>query len=137
MNLEALLELVKNSLVDMKAQDIKDIDVRGKSSVTEYMVIATGTSTRHVKSIADNVAMDAKKAGVPPLGSEGEESAEWVLVDLNDIVVHVMLAEVRSFYNLEKLWETEDAKPNEQQQQDLAAEEALVAETLLAQPSND
>lgn len=133
MNLEVLLELVRNSLVDMKAQDIKEIDVRGKSSITEYMVIATGTSTRHVKSIADNVALDAKKAGVPPLGSEGEESAEWVLVDLNDVVVHVMLAEMRSFYNLEKLWETDAVKSSDQQQLDEDAEERLIAETLMSQ----
>ncbi|MGV6810236.1 MAG: ribosome silencing factor [bacterium] len=133
MNLEQLLNLVNNALDNMKAQDIVAIDVRDKSSITEYMVIATGTSTRHVKSIAGEVIRDAKAAGVPPLGSEGEDNAEWVLVDLNDIVVHVMLAEIRSFYNLEKLWDTDHIKSNQQQADDDAAEATLVTETLSQQ----
>jgi ribosome-associated protein len=131
MTLEALEKLVINALENMKAQDIKVIDVSGKSSVTERMIIATGTSTRHVKSIADDVVKEAKDAGMPPLGSEGEDAADWVLVDLNDVVVHVMLAQTRDFYNLEKLWETEDVKSPEQQMEDEAAEEALSAQALL------
>jgi ribosome-associated protein len=104
MELEQLQELVLKALDDMKARDVRILDVRGKSTITELMVIATGTSTRHIRSIADNVAVAAKNAGEPPLGTEGERDSEWVLVDLNDIVVHVMLPETRDFYNLEKLW---------------------------------
>lgn len=104
MELEQLQELVLRALDDMKARDVRILDVRGKSTITELMVIATGTSTRHVKAIADNVAVEAKNAGEPPLGTEGERDSEWMLVDLNDIVVHVMLPETRDFYNLEKLW---------------------------------
>jgi ribosome-associated protein len=133
MNLEQLLTLVNNALDNMKAQDIVAIDVRNKSSITEYMVIATGTSTRHVKSIAGEVIREAKAAGIPPLGSEGEENAEWVLVDLNDIVVHVMLAEIRAFYNLEKLWETDSIKSDQQQSDDDDAQNALINETLFQQ----
>ncbi len=104
MELDQLQAIVLQAMEDMKAREVRILDVRGKSSITELMIIATGTSTRHVKSIADNVAIKAKEVGEPPLSIEGERDAEWVLVDLNDIVVHVMTAEVRDFYNLEKLW---------------------------------
>ena len=109
MNLDEIRDLVQNSLEDMKAVDIVSIDVRGKSSMTDYLVIASGNSTRHVKSIADAVVIKSKEEKVDVIGSEGRASAEWVLVDLNDIIVHVMLAETREFYQLEKLWEPEDA----------------------------
>lgn len=102
---EELTELVLEQLDQMKALDIKVLDVRGKTSITDFMIIATGTSTRHVKAVADSVSIAAKNAGVPPLGVEGEGSLEWMLVDLNDVIVHVMLNETREFYNLEKLWE--------------------------------
>ena len=105
MNLEELTELVIDALEDVKAVDIKIIDVRGRTSITDVMVIASGNSDRHIKSLADNVIVKAKAAGVQPLGVEGQDSRDWVLVDLNDIVVHVMLPEVRDFYNLEKLWQ--------------------------------
>lgn len=108
MNLEELTQLVIDALEDMKAVDIRIIDVRGKTAITDVMVIASGTSDRHIKSLADNVVIKAKEAGIQPLGVEGQDSRDWVLVDLNDIVVHVMLPEVRDFYNLEKLWQDED-----------------------------
>jgi ribosome-associated protein len=111
MELEQLQQLVIEKLDDMKAQDIKVIDVRGKSSITDLMIIATGNSTRHVKSLAQTVELAAKEAGVKPLGLEGEQQGDWVLLDLNDIVLHVMLANVRDFYNLEKLWEAGQALP--------------------------
>ncbi len=109
MNLDEIRDLVQNSLEDMKAVDIVSIDVRGKSSMTDFLFIASGNSTRHVKSIADAIVIKSKEEKVDVIGSEGRASAEWVLVDLNDIIVHVMLAETREFYQLEKLWEPEDA----------------------------
>lgn len=104
MQLEALQKLVVDALEEIKAQDIKIMDVRGVASFTDLMVVASGTSTRHVKAIADKVVEKASQAGNKPLGVEGEREAEWVLVDLNDIIVHVMLPQTRDFYNLEKLW---------------------------------
>lgn len=109
MKVNELTDLVINSLEDMKAVDILSMDVSEKSSFTDVLIFATGNSTRHVKSIADNVNVDAKEAGVHVLGTEGKGSAEWVLVDLNDIIVHVMLESTREFYQLEKLWEADDA----------------------------
>ena len=111
--IEALLETVHAAIAELKAKDVVEIDVRGKSSVTDYMVIASGTSSRHVKSIADEVVRFAKKLDVMPLGVEGEREAEWVLVDLGDVVVHVMLPRVREFYALERLWTVGDEPPSE------------------------
>jgi ribosome-associated protein len=105
MELEQLHSLVMDTLGDMKAQDILVIDVTGKTSITDVMIIASGTSSRHVKSIAEAVAFQAKLAGTPPLGSEGVQDGEWALVDLNGIIVHVMQAKVRDFYQLERLWQ--------------------------------
>jgi len=118
MKLNELKDLVQNSLEDMKAVDIVNIDVKGKSSMTDELYIATGNSTRHVKSIAEAVAINVKEAGADIIGTEGKGSSEWVLVDLNDIIVHVMLESTREFYALEKLWEPEDAT-------DKTVEEAL------------
>ena len=100
------------ALEELKARDVREIDVRGRTGITDYMVIASGTSTRHVKSIADEVMKFAKRIGVMPLGIEGEREAEWVLVDLGDIIVHVMLPRIREFYGLERLWTVGgDAEP--------------------------
>ena len=104
MNSEALTDLVVDALDDVKAQDIVRLDVRDMTTVTDYMVDASGTSNRHVKALVENVAEKAKAAGYRPVGIEGEEGGEWVLLDLQDTLVHVMLPKVREFYNLEKLW---------------------------------
>ncbi|MBV2210212.1 MAG: ribosome silencing factor [Thermomonas sp.] len=110
-SVDALRQAVRDGLESLKAQNILEIDVRGKSSVCDFMVIASGTSTRHVKSVADEVVRFAKKLDVMPLGVEGEREAEWVLVDLGDVVVHVMLPRVREFYALERLWSVGDEPP--------------------------
>ena len=104
MNVDELKELVIDALDDLKGVDIKSLDVQGKSSVTDLLVIASGNSTRQVKALADHVVEKVKQAGLQPLGVEGERESNWVLVDLGDVVVHVMLPETRDFYNLEKLW---------------------------------
>jgi ribosome-associated protein len=104
MEIEALKAVVLKTLDDMKAKDVVVLDVRGKTSITDIMIVASGTSNRHVKSIAETVAFQAKQAGEPPLGSEGINEGEWALVDLNGVVVHVMLPKVRDFYHLERLW---------------------------------
>ena len=104
MQLEALRKIVVDALEELKARDITVLDVRGIASFTDLMVVASGASTRQVKALADKVLERCRLAGVRPLGIEGEREAEWVLVDLGDIVVHVMLPQTRDFYNLEKLW---------------------------------
>ena len=109
--MDALLEAVHAGLAELKAKDVVEIDVRGRSSVCDFMVIASGTSTRHVKASAEEVVQFSKKLGVAPLGVEGEREAEWVLVDLGDVVVHVMLPRVREFYALERLWTVGDQPP--------------------------
>lgn len=102
---DELQQLVISSLEDFKAVDIQVIDVSGRNALTERMVIASGNSTRHVKSMAENLVVIAKANNNTPLGVEGASEGEWVLVDLNDVIVHVMLPQTRAFYNLEKLWE--------------------------------
>jgi ribosome-associated protein len=104
MNSEALTDLVVAALDDVKGKDIVRLDVRNMTTVTDYMVVASGTSSRHVKALVDNVSEKAKAAGRRPIGIEGEDGGEWVLLDLGDTLVHVMLPKVREFYNLEKLW---------------------------------
>ena len=105
LSFEQLRDLVTSALEDFKAKDIQQIDVSGQNPLTDMFVIASGNSTRHIKSMAENLIMKAKAAGCPPLGVEGDRDAEWVLVDLNDVIVHLMLPQTRAFYNLEKLWE--------------------------------
>ena len=102
----ALAQVVLAALEDMKAVNVKAMDVRNITDITDMMVVASGTSDRHVKSIADRVVQRCKEAGYRPYGIEGERDGEWVLLDLNDVVLHVMLPRVREFYALEKLWET-------------------------------
>ncbi|WP_147172377.1 ribosome silencing factor [Pseudomonas sp. SJZ079] len=102
---EDLVKLAIAALEDIKAQDITTIDVREKTSITDFMVIASGTSSRHVKSLVDNVLEKVKEKGVRPIGSEGLDTGEWALLDLGDIVVHVMLPTARQFYDLERLWQ--------------------------------
>lgn len=102
---DQLLQLVVSSLEDFKAADILVIDVSGRSPLTDRLVIASGNSTRHVKSMSENLIVKVKGVGYPPLGVEGAREGEWVLVDLNDVIVHLMLPQTRAFYNLEKLWE--------------------------------
>lgn len=104
MNIDDLRKVVKEALEELKAEDIVELDVRDKTSVADFLYIASGTSNRHVKSIANNVVVEAKKSGHSPLGIEGEQEAEWVLVDLGDVIVHVMQPQVREFYDLESLW---------------------------------
>lgn len=100
-----LQQVVLDALADMKAVDVKALDVRGITDITDTMVVASGTSDRHVKSIADRIVQRCKEAGYRPFGIEGERDGEWVLLDMNDLVLHVMLPRVREFYALEKLWE--------------------------------
>ena len=108
---EFLRKQVLAALDELKAKDVKEIDVRGKTSIADVLIIASGTSTRHVKSLADEVVKFVKKAGMMPLGVEGQREAEWVLVDLGDIIVHVMLPRIREFYGLERLWTVGDEMP--------------------------
>ncbi len=108
LEIEALKEVVLQALDDMKAKDVVVLDVRGKTSITDIMIVASGTSDRHVKSIAQTVAFKAKQAGEAALGTEGVEDGEWALVDLNGVVVHVMQPKVRDFYHLERLWSMDE-----------------------------
>ena len=105
MQAEQLVQVVIAALEELKGQDIVTIDVREKTSITDFMVIATGSSSRHVKSLADTVLEKTKEQGVRPIGSEGLESGEWGLIDLGNVVVHVMQPATRQFYDLERLWQ--------------------------------
>ena len=105
MDAEQLKKLVIDSLEEIKGRDIVTLDVREMSGVTDFMVVCSGTSNRHVKSLANNVWVEVKKSGIVPLGIEGENTGDWVLVDFGDVVVHVMLPEARLFYDLERLWQ--------------------------------
>ena len=106
-----LQAIVTAALEDMKAVNVKVLDVRGLTDIADTLIIASGNSDRHVRSIADRVIERVKEAGFRPFGTEGKRDGEWVLVDLHDIVVHVMLPRVREFYGLERLWENTDVAP--------------------------
>ena len=101
----SLKNVVLDALADMKALEIKVLDVRGLTDIADFMVIASGTSDRHVRSVAQRVVEKTKQAGFRPHGVEGQQDSEWVLIDLNEMIVHVMLPRVREFYGLEKLWD--------------------------------
>ncbi len=109
METKNLIDLAVKALEDMKAQDIEVLDVSDMTTITDAMVICSGTSNRHVRSLADNVVMKAKENGHQPLGVEGEQQGDWILVDLNDVLVHVMLPKARDFYNRENLWKISGA----------------------------
>jgi ribosome-associated protein len=107
---DALTKIAIAALEDMKAVNVKVLDVRKLTDVTDTMIVATGTSDRHVKSIADRLVERCQQAGRRPYGVEGEREGEWVLVDLQDLIVHVMLPRIREFYGLEKLWDLRPAQ---------------------------
>lgn len=104
MESKALKQLVIEALEDVKGIDIRALDVRDKTSITDVMVVASGNSNRQVKALADSVIEHCKKAGITIYGQEGVDTGEWALVDLGDVVVHIMQPSIRDFYNLEKLW---------------------------------
>ena len=104
MEVEQLKHMIVKALDDLKAVNTVVLDVTGLTDVMDFLVISSGTSNRHVKSLASNVSMEAKKQGLPPLGIEGDDAGEWVLVDFGDVVVHVMLPATRDQYDLERLW---------------------------------
>ena len=105
MNAEEITTRALEALDDLKGKDMVTLDVREMTDIADYMVICTGTSNRHVKSLADNVALELKKLGCPARGVEGlDQAAEWALVDFGDVIVHVMLPDTRDFYDLERLW---------------------------------
>jgi ribosome-associated protein len=113
MQSEQLKDVVVAALEEIKAKDIVVLDVHKLTSITDIMVIASGTSSRQVKALADNVVEKAKAAGCRPLSIEGEREGEWILVDLADVVMHVMLPTTRDFYQLEKLWGMEERRGQE------------------------
>jgi ribosome-associated protein len=109
MNLDELKALAVNAVEDLKAFDVNVVDVQGRSSITDVLVFASGRSDRQVKAIANNVIQEAKKADIQPLGVEGLNTGDWVLVDLGDLVVHVMLPQVRDYYGIERIWEVDES----------------------------
>ncbi len=113
MELQEIVTLCEKALDDMKAEDILVVDVMGKSSMSDILIFATGTSTRHVKSLAHSVNADVKNAGLEPFGMEGVNEGQWALVDIGDIVVHIMLPDVREFYQLERLWQGDSEEATE------------------------
>jgi ribosome-associated protein len=115
METTALLNIIETVLDDKKAQKIIVIDVRGRTSVTDYMVVASGTSNRHIASMSHYVAEAVKEQGFKPLSIEGDQGSDWVLVDLGDVILHVMTEQARDYYQLEKLWSVPAAAADMQQ----------------------
>jgi len=115
MQTEEVLKIAQTELDDHKGQNIVTLDVRGKTSFTDYMIVVTGTSDRHLKALCEYVAVKLKENGVIPLGVEGDLGSDWVLLDIGDVIVHAMTNQAREFYQLEKLWSVEHAKETEQQ----------------------
>lgn len=105
-----VVKVVEDALDEMKAVNVKVMNVQKLTDITDTMIVASGNSDRHVRSIADRVIEHAKKAGFRPMGVEGERDGEWVLVDLQDVIVHIMLPRVREFYRLENLWDVSAAR---------------------------
>lgn len=108
MELKEVVTLCHDTLDAMKAENIVVVDITGKSAMSDVLVFATGNSTRQVKSLAHAVNAEAKKAGLNPLGMEGADEGQWALVDIGDAVVHIMLPDVREFYQLERLWQSDE-----------------------------
>ncbi|MEC9375695.1 MAG: ribosome silencing factor [Pseudomonadota bacterium] len=104
MGAKELLKFTQVVLKDLKARDIYTLDVQNLTSIADYLVIASGTSKRHVQSVSENLMQTAKQAGEIPIGIEGKENGEWVLIDLTDVVIHIMQPSVRELYKLEDLW---------------------------------
>ena len=102
---EELKAIVLAALDDAKANDVRELDVRRLTDITDWMVVASGTSTRHVLALADHVRTQVKAQGLSPIGTEGESGSDWVLLDYGDVVVHLMLPDTRGFYDLEGLWD--------------------------------
>ncbi|RKZ82143.1 MAG: ribosome silencing factor [Gammaproteobacteria bacterium] len=117
MQAKELKLLVIDALEDIKAEDIQILDVTAMTDFTDFMIIATGKSTRQVKALSNEVSSQAKSAGLQPLGVEGEDVGEWALVDLGDVIVHIMTPQMRTTYNLEKLWSVPDTPDESEQEQ--------------------
>ncbi len=127
-----LKSLILAALDDSKARDIAMLDVRKLTDVTDYMVICSGTSNRHTRSIANNLVVQAKAKGIIPLAVEGRETGEWILVDLTDAVVHIMLPQTREFYSLEKLWSVaKELKARTAKPKKIATKKATAKKTAL------
>ena len=115
LSLEELSSIILNALEEVKAKDITVLDIKDISDVADRMIIASGTSNTHLKALANSVLIDCKEAGNPPLSTEGESSSEWILVDVGDVLVHIMTPQTREFYDLERLW---TARPDSSEQSD-------------------
>ena len=110
---QQLIALIEGALEDMKAKEVVTIDVRGRSTVTDYMMVASGTSKRHVASVAQEVLDKLKAQGIQPIGVEGQDVGDWVLVDVGSVIVHVMMPDARSFYDIERLWSVASENRND------------------------